>query len=502
MFYFGHTRIGDKKMKNESYWQKSTTRVECPSLTEDKDLDIAIIGGGLTGVMCAYYLKDSGKRIAVFEQDVLGSQTSGHTTGKITYLHGTIYQFLIKYYSKEIAAMYLESNMLAMKDIEWIIEKEKIDCHYQRNDAFVYTNVQENIAVIEKEIAALKTLGIDPLIEQFELPNVKKAVGVKKQATFHPLEYLYGIVEKCQEAGVEFFEYSKATDFDCVNLLQTFTCNSHHVKAVHVIIATRYPPINFPKFYFLKLAQTRENVGYIATDNPIRNSYISIDSPNETFRSVSDGQLYGGYGHPVGEKTTTKEQIEVEAKRYFNQKPSYIWSAQDSTTNRGIPYIGYFSKEDEYRYIACGFNKWGMTLSHVAARLLHDCIMHQENEYTKLYSPAYSNFIVSKSAILTLVKHSYHGMFKNRIAKKFDQIENVQGKVVRIHNKLVAISQDSNKKLHFLNPVCPHLKCVVSFNSLDNTWDCPCHGSRFDLDGNVIEGPAQLSLKHVDIEKE
>ena len=502
LFYFGHTIVGDNKMKNESYWQKTTQKPELPYLQEDTEVDIAIIGGGMTGIMCAYYLKDTKKRIAVFEQETIGCQTSGHTTAKITYLHKTIYQFLISYYGKEIAAMYLESNMLAMKDIEWIIEKEKIDCEYQRNDSFVYTTKEENVAIIQKEIEALRALGIEPLVDQHELENVKKSVGVKKQATFHPLKYLYGIVEKCKEAGVMFYEHSQAIEFDSVNLMQTFKCNGCAVKAVHLIMATRFPTINFPKFYFLKLTQSREHIGYIETDKTITNSYVSIDQPNETFRSVMNGQIYGGYSHDVGETKDLKSQIEIESMHYFLKKPEMVWSAQDCKTHRGVPYIGYFSKEDEYRYVACGFNKWGMTLSHVAARLLHDLILHKENDYIKLYSPAYSNFMASKSSVMKLLKHSYQGMFKNRMAKRVNDYQEVQGKVVRIHNRLVGISIDQNKQLHFINPVCPHFKCVVSFNALEKTWDCPCHGSRYDLDGKLIEGPATTSLRVVDIKKD
>lgn len=502
LFYFGHTIVGDNKMKNESYWQKTTDRPEIPFLQENTRVDIAIVGGGMTGIMCAYYLKDSGKKIAVFEQEILGCQTTGHTTAKITYLHKTIYQYLISYYGKEIAAMYLESNMLAMKDIEWIIEKEKIDCDYKRNDSFVYTTKQENVCIIEKEIAALRTLGIEPLIDQHVLKNVKKSVGVKKQATFHPLKYLYAIVEKCKEAGVVFYEHSQATDFESINLMQRFTCNGCVVDATHVILATRFPPINFPKFYFLKLNQSREHLGYINIDDKITNSYVSIDSPNETFRSVNDGQIYGGYSHDVGKMEDIKSQIEQNSIQHFSKKPEMIWSAQDCKTHRGIPYIGYFSKEDEYMYVACGFNKWGMTLSHVAARLLHDLILHKDNEYIQLYSPSYSNFMASKSSMIKLLKHSYQGMFKNRIAKKIANPKGINGKVVRIHNRLVGISIDQNKQLHFINPVCPHFKCIVSFNALEKTWDCPCHGSRYDLDGALIEGPATTSLKIVDIKKD
>lgn len=489
-------------MKNESYWQKTATLPTFPPLQEDIDLDIAIIGGGMSGIMCAYYLKDTGKRIAVFEKDTLACLTSGHTTAKISYLHKTTYQFLNKYYGKEIAKMYLDSNMQAMKDIEWIIKKEGIDCHYKRNDAFVYTKKQENVKVIEKEIEALRAIGVEPLVEQKELTDVKKVVGVKQQATFHPLLYLQAIIEKCVEAGVMFYEHSEAKDFENINLMQSFSCNEQHVESIHVVLATRYPPINFPKCYFLKLTQSREHVCFMETLDTLQNSYLSVDDPIESFRSVEHGQLYGGYSHFVGKTNDFTKKITVQAKHYFQQEPDLIWSAQDVKTNRGIPYIGYFSKEDDYRYVICGFNKWGMTLSHVAARIIHDLICHEENPYISLYSPKYANMLAASSSTLKLVNHSFQGMIKNRFVKHVDHVKGIDGKVVRIHNKLVGISIDEQRQLHFINPVCPHLKCIVSFNAMDRTWDCPCHGSRYDLDGKLIEGPATSSLRLVDVKKD
>lgn len=489
-------------MKNKSYWQETATLPSFPALENNLDIDIAIIGGGISGIMTAYYLKDTGKRIAVFEKDTLACQTTGHTTAKITYLHKTIYQFLTTYYGKDIAKMYLDSNRQAMKDIELIINKENIECQYVKNDAFVYTKKQDNIKTIDKEIAALQALGVEPLTNQNEIEDVLRVVGVKQQATFHPLLYLAGVIKACQQSGVHFYEHSEAVAFENHNMIQCFTCNTHVVESIHVVLATRYPQINFPKCYFLKETQSREHVSYVECEDTIQHSYLCIDEPIESMRNVATGMLFGGYSHDVGKVTLKKAKINHKVEETLHHQPSLLWSAQDAKTTRGIPYIGYFSNEDDYRYIISGFNKWGMTLSHVAARIIHDLICHEENPYIALYSPKYSNWLASRKDTGKIIKNSFKGMIKNRFVSKVDDYQAIDGKVVRIHNKLVGIAMDDHRHLHFINPVCSHLKCVVSFNALERTWDCPCHGSRFDIDGNIIEGPATASLAKVDIKKD
>lgn len=493
MLKIGHTKEKGGIMKNISYWQKTTEKKSYPSLTKNQKVDIAIIGGGITGIMCAYYLRNSGRKIAVYEQGTLGCQTTGHTTGKITFLHKTIYQFLMHYYSDDIARMYLESNREAMKDIERIVETENISCDYTKNIAFVYTKKENEVKYIEKEIAALKKLGVQIEEDYHQDKNIKKSVAVKDQAVFHPLKYIYDIVEICRKSGIEFYENSKAIKFNIQKDVTTFVCNNNEIVSRETIFATRYPQINYPQLYFLKMSQTREHVIYNHGLSKYRNSYVSIDNPNESFRPTVDGTLYAGYGHSVGERTDTIK-IQENNTNIFKNTETILWSAQDSVTNRGIPYIGYFSSKYDHCYVACGYNKWGMTLSHVAAKLLSDMILHKDNPYTCLYSPEYNNIAASIKPVGKLIKHSMKGMITNRLAPLHLNVSKGEGKVVRLKGKLLAIYCDEQGQLHVCKPYCRHLKCIVSFNSLEKTWDCPCHGSRYDIDGNVLEGPAVTSL--------
>lgn len=484
-------------MKNISYWQKTATPKQHPSIPQNMDVDIAIIGGGMTGVMCAYYLRHSGKKIAVFEQRQIGCQTTGHTTGKISFLHGTIYQFLIRYYNTEIARMYMESNIQAMHDIENIIKDENISCDYQKNTSFIYAKNKHNIKTIEKEIEALRSLGVNALVDQHRDKSILKSLAVEEQAIFHPLKYLYRIVDICQRSNILFYENSNAYGFDIQNDITKFKCNDFTVTSKQTIFATRYPQINYPELYFLKLSQSREHLIYNEVSK-VENSYLSIDKPNQTYRPAGEGTIYGGYGHDVGKRTDTIT-IHENNKKIFGDVESISWAAQDTSTNRGIPYIGYFSPKYRHCYLSCGYDKWGMTLSHVGARLLSDMILHNDNPYELLYSPEYGNTTTSLASFGNIIKSSFTGMIVNRIAAPLHiDLRKGEGKVVRLGGKLYAIYKDDNEKLHFCKPYCRHLKCVVSFNHLEKTWDCRCHGSRYDSVGNLIEGPAEFSLKKVD----
>jgi nitrite reductase/ring-hydroxylating ferredoxin subunit len=276
-----------------------------------------------------------------------------------------------------------------------------------------------------------------------------------------------------------------------------FKCNNFTVTSKQTIFATRYPQINYPELYFLKLSQSREHLIYNEVSK-VENSYLSIDKPNQTYRPAGEGTIYGGYKHDVGKRTDTIN-IHENNKKIFGDVKSISWAAQDSSTNRGIPYIGYFSPKYRHCYLSCGYDKWGMTLSHVGARLLSDMILHNENPYELLYSPEYGNTTTSLASFGNIIKSSFKGMIVNRIAAPLHiDLRKGEGKVVRLGGKLYAIYKDDTEKLHFSKPYCRHLKCVVSFNHLEKTWDCRCHGSRYDSEGNLIEGPAESSLKKVD----
>lgn len=488
---------------NESYWEKTANHKINTPVQSNLNFDIAIIGGGLVGIMCAYYLKDSGKTIAVFEANTLGSQTTGKTTGKITYLHHTIYHFLIKYYGIKKAQLYLDANIEALQEVKDIIEKEQIDCDLEINSAYIYTNDNKKTSIIDKEIKALKCLGLNPMVNQHNLPKeittIKKSFGMNNQAIFHPLKYLFTIAQRCKEAGVMIYEHSKIDKYEKKNETYLLKCNGHQIISKHVIIATRYPQKNFPQAYFLKLSQSRDHVVSGLSNKVIKDSYLSIDNPIDSFRSCNQHQLYASCDHRVGKYDKDGFKMITKGLKYFDfSEDISFYGAQDTKANRGIPYIGYLDKRKDNQYIACGFNKWGMTLSHVSAKIIRDLILQQDNRYIELFAVDHTNVRASKKEIINLVRYSFKGMIINRIVKSvdnFDDIESGKAKVVRVKGRLKGVYRGYDNKVHVIKPVCKHLRCILEFNYSDCTWDCPCHGSRYTIDGKLVEGPATTSIK-------
>jgi len=449
---------------NKSYWQKTAHKEKYPFIDQNMNVDIVIIGGGLTGISLAYRLKNAMFNVIVLEKDEIGSQTSGHTTAKVTFLHDLIYQMLDEYYGYSYAKMFFESNQKALTEIEDIIIKENIQCDYERNEAVIYTLEKENINKIKKEKELLETFGIK--VKENVVKEALYSISVDKQGIFHPLKYLYALANKCQDDGVRIFEHSQVKKVQRENDYFVIDVNHHKVQCDYVIHATRYPFV-YKGLYFMKLIQQREYVRYGISQDIDHRSLLCIDTPSISEREVKKGKIEIG-------KNSVMYPIE--------------WFAQDSEALRLIPYIGRFNHYDEY--MAFGYRKWGMTMSHIASRLIADEILGIENEYAKLYSSHHYSLSLIAKKIPGLLKHMKKGMIDNRFPKEVKHLRKNEGTVIKKDNQLTAVYKDEKGKCHYFSPYCPHLKCIIQFNSKTKTWDCPCHGSTYDAYGHLMLGPS------------
>lgn len=454
-----HTFIGE--IMNQSYWQKTTQKKEFPKLNQDIKTDILIIGGGLSGVMLAYQLRNSHFQVTVIDKDNLGSHTSGHTTAKVTVLHDVIYQKINQYYDKQHALLYYQSNKRALLDIKKIIRKEHIDCSYQENIAYLYTSDIKKYPLLEKEKQLLTSFG-EHVIEK---NGTGKMIGLKNQAVFHPLQYLYAIIDICCRFHVQFYEHSLAKQIIRHHDHYTVKVNDHIVTCRYVVHATRYP--FFKKgMYFMKIFQSQAYVG-ISSKKDSPNSYLSLDD-HHSYRPLNDHQAI-----------------------VINNKND--WFAQDSMPLRGIPYIGRLYQNE---FIIYGFQKWGMTLSHVSAQLIKDLIYNNKNPYEELYSCHYFSLSFSKQYFSLMKKNILKGYLLQRYQTvDSEQIERKSGAIIKKNHRLYALYRDENGKDHYFSPYCPHLKCLIHFNSKSQTWSCPCHQSVYDAYGQVLEGPSIHDLK-------
>ena len=437
---------------NESYWQKTSQHPCFKQLNKDIKTDILIIGGGLSGISCAYQLKETGKQITIVEKNLLGSHTSGHTTAKITLLQGLIYQKLVKHYNIETAYLYYQSQKEAIKGIKDLIEKEKIDCCLKECTMSLYTDDLKNVGMLEKEQHYLQLFGETVFDNQKHL----KTISLHHQYIFHPLKYLYHLVECCQKKNVQFYEHSRVEKI--IKRKNDFLVyvQGHRIICQDLIHASRYPFIK-KGFYFLKMFQSLESVDLKQrTGNQCT---LSIDL-TESYRPLKNHALV------------------------INSK-SKDWFAQDTIPLRGIPYMGRYK---EHEYFIYGFQKWGMTNSFLASKIIKDLYLNNDNAYLSLFSCHYYSLSYSKIYLKQMLHHLYLGYVKFHFHTK-KNLQRGQGGLMKINHKLYAVYLDRQGINHYFSPYCPHLKGLLSFDEKNQIWHCPCHQSVFDCYGKLIEGP-------------
>lgn len=446
-------------------WHNALSKQSFPKLQGNYEIPVAIIGGGLCGILTAYLLTQAGIHNILLEADCIGSGTTGHTTAKITAGHNLIYDKISKAYGPGYAVKYAQANLQAIKQYEEITAAEQINCDWQKEDNYIYALTNKDADAIQKEYDLLKELQVPcDLTRKTSLPfPVLSALKLPNQASFHPLKFLYAIAK-----NLNIYEKSKVLELDTDKKDGYYHLATEYaqIRAEHVVMCTHFPFINAPGYYFLKMYQERSYV--LAIQNPLpdfHGMYIDCNKNGLSFRTYQDLLFIGGAGHRCGHypEEGTFKALEQSVRTMFPKAEiAYAWSAQDCMTLDGIPYIGHFSKNTPDLYVATGFQKWGMTTSMLAANLITDLIQNKKNDYEALYAP--NRFDLSAS-------------IKNIGANMTDTVKGFTTD---------QIASDA--------PICSHLGCKLTWNPEEESWDCPCHGSRFDKKGRILSNPTQKPL--------
>ncbi len=439
----------------ESIWNKTMGTRE--ALEEDAQVEVAVIGAGLAGLLTAYYLQKQGKEVVVLEAAGIGSGQTKNTTAKITSQHGCIYASLLERYGKGKAQAYARANEEAVAEYGRLIREEGIRCHFQRTDSYLYS--LEDGEKLRREAEAARMLGIPAhFTRKTQLPfPVKGAVCFENQAQFHPLEFVEQLAK-----GLTVYENTEVLRVRG-SRIETAKATLH---AKQIVFATHYPFPNVPGFYFLRQHQERSYVIAVSGVPKWEGMYYSADKGGLSFRWFEDILLVGGGGHRTGEKppecgyAALEKQMKAVLGPYEERGR---WAAQDCMPHDDFPFIGRFSCFHSHWYVATGFKKWGMTGAMVSARLICDMICGKENPYRKLYTPQRFRFRAAKAVLWEDVKVSVAGLAKGHFRK---------GAVK-----------------------CPHLGCELKWNPEEKSWDCPCHGSRFDAKGGLLDNPAQTAAE-------
>ena len=481
-------------MERESLWRQTEIIPGREALAGDLCVDVAVIGGGLTGILTAHFLGQSGRECVVLEADEIGGGQTGNTTAKITSQHNLIYDKLMQSIGKEKARLYAEANQKAIERYRILIEKYGIDCDWRECPAYLYTT--ENEELLRKEYRAAVELGLPAeLTEQTELPfEVKLALRVQGQACFHPLKFLNRMAE-----DVKVYEHTKVLHVEG-HLIETDRGN---VVASKIVFAGHYPFVITPGYYFLRMHQERSYVLALRGTPPMQGMYLGIDLDGFSFRSAEDMLLFGGGSHRSGENAMGNQYqyLMQKAEKFWPDCRKVMeWSAQDCMTLDGIPYIGKFGKNTDAWFVATGYQKWGMTSSMVAALLLSDLVCERENPYVEVFSPQRVTIGASAKTFLQEGKYAAVNLWKEKFVPPKEVLEQIgpgQSGVVELDGEKTGIYRDETGKVYAVSVKCPHLGCQLVWNPDEKSWDCPCHGSRFDYRGRLLDGPAQESVCRV-----
>ena len=500
----------------KSYWISSLNEKEInkfQSLKENVDTDICIIGGGLTGLNLAYNLRKYNIKTILIEKDRICKSTSGNSTAKITSQHGLIYKYLADSKGIDFAKKYYKANEKAIGNIANIIKNENIDCDFEYQPSYVFTENISDIQKIKEEASIVNKFGGKAEYleaKDIEISNLVKTIaGVKfeNQAYFNPYKYANALAKICSNLQIHIYEKTKAVDvIDEENGYLIKTENGCEIKTKYLIITTKYPIVNIPGFYFLKMYQsTSYGIGMKTKQKVFNGMYINSEKPTISLRMAKDKDGYilivVGSDYKTGEEkdlSNSYTRLEKIAREIYPKgEIKYHWNTEDCITLDKIPYIGEFSKVWKNCYVATGFNKWGMTTSKIAADIIIDKIMGFENEYEKIFTATRVDPVKNIKEVGNMVKTSMDALVikKLEISKEeVNQIQKGEGKIVEIDGKKVGIYKNEQGEIYKINPVCKHLGCELTWNNLDKTWDCPCHGSRYDYQGKLLYGPSVRDL--------
>ena len=483
------TVLSKRELKTESIWRKTCPIQSYPVLDQHIETDVAIIGGGMTGILTAWHLWQAGVRTVVLEAGQIGNGQTQNTTAKITSQHGMLCHKLIEKKGEERAAKYFQANQAAVEMYKKIIGEQGISCDLEECNSYVYSSDDEKL---KKETAAACRLGINAsLVRTLEIPVAcAGAVCFHGQARFHPLKFMKALAE-----DLTIYENSRAIHIED-HLVKTAFGS---VKAGKIVFAAHFPFINFPGMYFARMHQERSYV--LALENaPLPNGmYIGAEKNSYSFRSFGSCLLLGGEGHRCGEndEASRYQRLRKRAEQWFpKSREICCWSAQDCVTADSIPYIGKFSAGKEDWYVATGFQKWGMTTSMAAAMLLRDEICRIPNPNREIFSPQRfpikdMDFFLSDG--LRSAKELVRPFLKNPQLTAKDLMPG-HGGIVTHEGKKIGIYKDEQGHVYAVKIRCPHLGCQLSWNPDEKSWDCPCHGSRFDYRGKLLNGPAQTPI--------
>ena len=478
---------------NKSIWSEYKEKIKTKQFKDNLYTDILIIGGGLAGINVAFNLNKTKYKVSLIEKDELLSGTTNYTTAKVTFLQNTVYDDIKKCHDEETSDLYLKSQLEAIKMIKNNIKNYNIDCDFQDEDSYLFTLEEKGINKIKKIIKILQNNHIKYNIIH-KLPNDLKCLyGIKLAncGTFNPIKYAYGLLNN---TNVDIYEHVRALKIKKEDDKYIIETDKGMITTKYIVTTTHYPFFIIPGLLPLKMHLKKSHVVASKISKPYNFNAISVDKKEISIRYYQNYLLFGGESYKMSnhiDYEKRQDELIQNFKKYFNTDINYNWSTYDLVSNDYLPIIG---KIDDNHYVACAFNAWGMTNTTIAGKLISDLINKRNNKYELLFNPKREITLKRTLNFLTDNINITKIYLKTKINKNKEFYkDNV--KIVNIDGKSYGIYIDDNQKEHIVRNLCPHAKCSLIFNYQDKTWDYPCHGSKYDIDGNVIKGPSVFDIK-------
>ncbi|WP_137283397.1 FAD-dependent oxidoreductase [Halorussus salinisoli] len=495
-----------------SLWLETTERTDYPALDGDRRVDTAVVGGGITGVTAALHCAEAGQEVALLESDRIVEGITGKTTAKVTAQHGLIYDDLLDKHGRTAARQYAAANAAAIEEVADRVERHDIDCDFQRLPAYTYAASEDQRAKVGREATVAEGLDLpatfvtDPPFPE----ETHGAVEFEAQAQFHPRKYLLALADVLsgESDGGSIFEQTKVTGVEDRDEGTPCRVETERgpVTADSVLLTTHFP-IEDPAFYFARQYPKRSYVLAVRlVGDPPEGMFYRDESPYFSVRPhpTDDGSLtlVGGQNHKTGQGGSTADRyrkLERQARDHFDvESVEYRWSTQDYVSVDRIPFVGELGPTTDGVYVATGFGGWGMTNGTAAGRMLAAFARGESPQWAEAFDPNRIDLEASGRDLLSenldVGREFTRDWAKSPFRGKDPEVAPGEGEVVRRGGKQLAVARDEEGDLHVTSAVCTHMDCIVHWNDAEQSWDCPCHGSRFSMDGEVLDGPAVEDL--------
>ncbi|MFD6994517.1 FAD-dependent oxidoreductase [Streptomyces sp. NPDC059943] len=501
--------------QDESFWMATGGTTGHPSLNEDINVDVVVVGGGIAGLSTAWELAGTGRTVAVLEADRIAAGVSGYTTAKVSALHTLVYDRLRRTRDQDAARLYARSQQGAVERVAEIVATLGIACDLERAPAYTYATEPAAVPELRAEAEAAAEAGLAAAyVDRTDLPyEVSGAVRADAQAQFHPRKYLLALAADLRAKGGLIFERSRATGLSEGTPCRVTVESGHTVTARDVVIATHFPVFD-RALTFARLSPRRELVvaAPIAAGIAPTGMYITREDGKRSVRTApldDDRRLLIVTGESftpgTGDPREGFRRLDAWMRARFPVgATAYRWAAQDNDSTDTVPLVGPFHTGSRHTYVATGFGGWGMSGGVMAGRLLTDLIEGDEPPWAALYDPRRLKSTLREAPALLkqqadVARHFVGDRLSTTHVDSVAQVPPGTGAVVRVNGQRCAVYRDADGVARAVSARCTHLGCLVAFNDAETAWECPCHGSRFGVDGSVLQGPAVHPLEKRDL---